>query len=280
MPCRFQVLHLKLEPKLVLFYSNFTISPVWNVMSLKNDHKGDTVSVDADLYVLLGLQSEELWLGLQVNFADGPRSFAARHQEVVRELQILPEGMDDWRYEHIYISSEAVAKRATPVEVPTSSLALIPDTLGWSPLQIVSSRFKQFLETEFPDGSHFYPFSYRDSGTKEVKHPEFWFWLPKHKLNFKPHTKRSRDQCMRPNVWGVLGGLDTTWEMHHNKTFQHFVADLPYWTPSADFGEIVFRSDVYHRLKALGFTGFIEAKSDNYLRHTPEQSVGFIHYAK
>lgn len=238
------------------------------------------VRIGADLYVLLGLQSNKLWDVDKLNLVDAPRGFAARDDEVLREPQLVPEEMDDWRYEQVYIGPEDVAKRATPVEIPNSAVALIPDTLGWSPLQIVSSRFKNFLEAEFPSGGYFYPFSYRDGRTKEVKHPEFWFWLPKHKLNFKPRAKRSPDQNMKPSVWGVLGGLDTTWEMHHNKAFQNFVADLPYWTPSASFKEIVFRSDVYHRMKAHGFKGFVEANADNYLRHTAEQSVGFIHYAK
>lgn len=109
-------------------------------------------SVDADLYVLLGLQSEKIWDVDKLNLAVAPRSFAARQDEVQRKVQPLPDGMSDWRYEHIYISPEAVAERATPVELPDSALALIPDTLGWAPLQIVSTRFKDFLDGEFPDG--------------------------------------------------------------------------------------------------------------------------------
>lgn len=237
-------------------------------------------SVDADLYVLLSIEAEKLWSDLQINYSNRPRGFTARQEDVIRKPQSLPDQMSDWRYEHIYISPEAVSKRALPAEMRHDAVALVPDTLLWTPLRIASTRFKDFLETEFPDGSYFYPFSYRDADTKEVKQPDIWFWLPRNFLYFSPQEKRSHSKNMRPQVWGSLSGLDTTWEMHHNKVFQNFVADLPFWTASPRFAEITFRSDVYHRLKAEGFSGFVEADADNYLRHTPEQSVGFIHYDK
>lgn len=46
-----------------------------------------TVSIEAGLYVLLRSQSEELWGGSGVNFADGPRGFIARHEEVLRVVR-------------------------------------------------------------------------------------------------------------------------------------------------------------------------------------------------
>jgi len=240
----------------------------------------NTPSVEANLYVQLGLQSEALWSKISVDFAGGPRGFTARQEEVVRDQQSVPEGMTDWQYEHLFISEESVAQRATPVEMPSASLEIIPDYLGWTPLPIVSARLKSFLEVEFPKGSQFFPFSYIDSETKQQIWPEFWFWLPTHKLNFRPQEKRSTKQNMRPQVWGALGGLDVTWEMYHNKVFQSFASQLPFWTTSPMFNEAVFRSDVYYRLKEKGISGFKEANSDNYLRQSPEDSVGFIQYAK
>ena len=240
----------------------------------------NSVSVEADLYVLVRLESEQFWQSLKRNPESRSLPIRARDDFVVRKAQQVPSGMSDWRYENISITPEIVAQRAIPRTMPATSLELIPDTLDWSPLRIVRTRFKDFLEAEFPDGSYFYPFSYRDAETKEVKHPDIWFWLPRHFLRFKPQEKRGRNQHMRSQVWGALSGLSTTWEMYHNKVFQSFVADLPFWTPSGSFKEVVFRSDVYHRLKAEGFTGFVEAEADNHLRHTPEQSVGYIQYGE
>ena len=238
------------------------------------------VSVDADLYVFLGIQSETLWGQIGVDFAGGPRSFVAREDEVVRDLQSLPKGLSDWRHEILSIKEEDVEARATPVAMRGSALKYVPDSLGWTPLQIVSGRLKAFLESEFPDGSMFYPFSFLSTETDQVEYPDFWFWLPKNFIYFRPAKKRGKDKLLRPQVWGSLGGLDTTWEMHHNTAFQEFVAQLPFWTPAPQFKQIVFRSDVYHRLKAQNFSGFVEADADNYLRQTPEQSVGYIHYVK
>ncbi len=85
---------------------------------------------------------------------------------------------------------------------------------------------------------------------------------------------------MRPQVWGSHGGHDATWEMYHNTAFQDFVADLPFWTPSPTFGEVVFRPDIYQLIQATGFSGFQEAPADNYLLHTPEHCVGYIQYNK
>ncbi len=239
----------------------------------------NTINVEADLYVLLSLESEAVWGSLSLDKNESwPRSFIARQEEVTRRPQPVPPGMSDWRYELIEIDEAHVRQRAVPHTIPAESIELIPDTLLWHPIRIVSASLKSFLEKEFPGGGHFYPFFYRDAETGETKPAGFWYWLPRHYLDFVPKEKRGRDQLMRPQVWGSLCGQDTTWEMYHNKDFQNFASKLPYWTPSANFGEVVFRTDVYARLMSEGFSGFVGADADNYLRHTPEQSVGYIHF--
>ncbi len=85
---------------------------------------------------------------------------------------------------------------------------------------------------------------------------------------------------MRPQTWGPLSGMDTAWEIYHNKVFQKFIMKLLYWTGSPRFTEMVFRGDVYRKMRAVGFTGLYEAEADNYLRHTNEETVGYIHFKK
>ncbi|KAE9630502.1 hypothetical protein [Parasedimentitalea maritima] len=236
------------------------------------------VSIDADLYVLVGLESEDLWRKISPRWADNAPFIFARHKEVLRKQQSLPPKLEGWRYEIIDVSDEDFRKKAIPHSLPAKNLEFIPDTFAWNPLRIVSTRFREFLESEFPEGSRFYPFAYHDPDTGAVQPAEFWFWLPRHYLIFRPKVKRGHDKFMTPQVWGAIGGQETTWEMYHNKDFQRFVEALPYWTASPSFNEVVFRKDVYHRIREAGFTGFYEANADNYLRHTPEQSVGFIQF--
>ena len=177
------------------------------------------VSIDADLYVLVGLESEGLWRKIAPGWAKDAPFIFARHKEVLREPQQLPPKLDGWRYEIVDVSDDDFSKRAIPHSLHLKSLESIPDTLTWNPLRIVSTRFKNFLETEYPDGSRFYPFSYRDADTDSVQSAELWFWLPRHYLIFRPKEKRGNDKLMRPQVWGALSDQDATWEMNNNKDF-------------------------------------------------------------
>lgn len=242
----------------------------------------DAWSVDAELYVLLSLESEALWSSLDTKTHDSVRGrFAYREDEVIsREEQTLPPQMADWRYVHISIDEASVMARAASRTISANGLTNMPDTLGWNPLRLVSRRLRIFLEDAFPEGSMFFPFSSSNPAAEKSTPTEFYYWLPRHYLSFWPKPKREKHQWMRPQVWGALGGHDTTWEMYNNVTFQSFVTDLPFWTPSPTFGEIVFRSDIYKSIKAAGLTGFQEAPTDNYLRHTPDHSVGYIDFAK
>ena len=156
----------------------------------------------------------------------------------------------------------------------------MPDTLGWAPLRLVSARFKECVEGFFPGGSQFFPFFTVDpkSGTKEKA--DFWYWLPRNYLSFKPEVKRNHEELMFPHVWGTLSEPDVTREMYHNIGFQEYVEALPFWTSSPTFKDIVFRRDVYYTLKSSGFTGLVEAAEDNYLQHTPEQCVGYVKFKR
>jgi hypothetical protein len=240
----------------------------------------DAGFVDANLYVVLGLESPELWERMDLRRVEGVRSnFAFREKEIVkREQQDLPSQMSDWRYMVVDIDADEVANRAASTIIATESLSLIPDTLGWTPLRMVRTAMRDILLEAFPDGSRFFPFFSENKDSKELEATDFWYWLPRRYLRFRPEVRRGRDQLMRPSVWGALGGQDTTWEMYHNTAFREFVADLPFWTASPTFNEIVFRPDTYRTLKAAGFTGLYESAADNYLRNTPEQCVGYVHF--
>ncbi len=180
----------------------------------------------------------------------------------------------------VAIDAAAVTERAASRSISEAGLKHLPETLGWNPLRLIGARLRDFLEESFPQGSLFYPFFAIDRETGASKPANFFYWLPCHYLRFKPNPKRSSDQAMTPHVWGALGRQDTVWEMYHNKAFQAFVEELPFWTPSPNFNQCVFRADVYHSIKAASFTGFEEAAADNYLRHTPEQCVGYVHFAR
>lgn len=235
--------------------------------------------VDADMYVLVG-SDETLWERLSHEWAAGKQNVTGRTESLVRNRQSLPSGLDDWIYELVDLPTENLAALALPDRLPSSSLSFIPDTCGWSPLRIVSTRLKEFLLEEDSEGGNFYPFNYVDAGTGKETAGDFWYWLPKRWLRFNPNSKRGPDQAQRHQAWGALGRQDVTWEISHNPNFQNFISQFPYWTPSPRFQEIVFRRDLYLKMKDHGFTGFNEAASDNYLRQTPDQTIGYINFDK
>jgi hypothetical protein len=240
------------------------------------------VSVEADLYVVLSLESEALWASLACELTEGVKSkFAFRERDIVLQEPIdLPDAMPDWYHCLVDIDPNDVVVRSTRRIIATEKLSLLPDTLDWSPLRLVSKRVRDFLITVFPDGSRFYPFLSKNASSNELEATDLFYWLPRHYLRFRPNPRRGSDQWMIPDVWGSLGGQDVTWEMFHNRAFQELAVELPFWTPSPSFGQIVFRRDVYKAIKESGFSGFCEAPAGNYLSHKPEHSVGYVHFKK
>ena len=238
------------------------------------------VTVDADLYVLLASGDEALWARLNSRIQEGiPSKLAFReHDAVHRRHLILPNSMPDWRHVQIAVDADEVERRAAARTISEEGLRHVPDTLDWAPLRVVSARFRECLEGFFPDGSQFFPFHTVDPKSGAQQRADFWYWLPRNYLAFKPKVKRNHEQLMRPRVWGTLGGQDVTWEMYHNTGFQEYVQALPFWTSSPTFNQVVFRRDLYYALKSSGFTGLEESAEDNYLRHTPEQCVGYIRF--
>lgn len=235
-------------------------------------------TVSADLYVLHPNRSEDFWASLETR-GDAPKGFVAREPEVQKEDLPLPDGMEGWRHRVVSISPSDMEKRLYARRIGERGFSLLPDTLAFSPLRLVSSRMKEFLEGIFPEGGVFYPATFKISETEKLSEGDYWYWLPKNLLRFNFDVAERKHKTKTPHAWASLSDPCTTWEMGHNSVFQDYVKRMPYFTSSPRFRDIVFRADVYQTLKAEGFSGVKEAPMDNHLEDKKDYTVGYVIYS-
>ncbi len=231
----------------------------------------------ANLYVLVG-SDDAIWDKLKVGWAERKLKIDARNPDLIREVQAIPEDIRNWKYELVSFDADKFEQDITFHRISSQNIGYLPDTCDWNPLRIVSSRLRDFLEEEDPEGGLYYPFRYIEEESGSPLASDFWFWLPRRRLWFKPTETRGLDKQITYHTWGALGRQDTTWDMFNNKGFQKLVEEFPTWGPTVRMNDVVFRSDIHEKLKKTGFSGFNEASANNYLSQKPSDTVGYIYF--
>ena len=215
---------------------------------------------------------------MDVGWAEKQIRFNYRHEKLIKTRCELPAGLEEWEHINVHMDEEVFLEELAHDTLNERALDILPDTLSWRPLRIVSAQLKDLLHSLAPDSSQFFPFSYKDYQSGEITNSDYWFWLPVHRLDFERSKSRPKESRLSEFCWGAFDSQYVSWDFQKNEALKSHDSKLPFFGESTRFSPVVFRADIYHEIKSLGVTGFEEwDPSTSYVMRPKTNTVGYIY---